>query len=157
MPLRTIPLTQEAYDKNVAEIKRLLIEKKALQGRVNVAREMGDLSENGAYKYAKIELGNVSKQLRDLHLLIDSAIITVPQTSTNTVGFGSRVTISDGKTTQTYTLVTMYESDLAAHKLSQESPIGSALMNKKKGDIVKITTPSGTITYTIVTIEWSPI
>lgn len=153
MPLRTIPLTQEAYDKYMAEIKRLLIEKKALQGRVNVAREMGDLSENGAYKYAKIELGNVSKQLRDLHLLIDSSIITSPQTTTNKVGFGSKVTISDGKSTETYTLVTMYESDLAAHKLSQESPIGAALMNKKKGDTVKITTPGGTISYTIITIE----
>lgn len=153
LPLKSIQLTQEAYDKALAEIKRLQAEKKDLQTRVNVAREMGDLSENGAYKYAKIELGTVNKQLRDLHLLVDSAIITAPQTSTDQVGFGSKVTISDGKSNQTFTLVTMYESDLAAHKLSLESPIGAALVNKRKGDRVTVTTPTGTVSYIIVRIE----
>ena len=153
MPLRTIPLTQEAYDKNLAEIKRLLIEKKELQARVNTAREMGDLSENGAYKYAKIELSTVNKQLRDLHLLVDSAIITKPQSGGNVVGFGSKVTISDGSSTQTFTIVSMYESDISARKLSIESPIGAALMNKKMGDTISVTTPSGAINYTIISIE----
>lgn len=150
---KKIPLTQQAYDETTEKIAHLKNEKKALQERVQIAREMGDLSENGAYKYAKIELGSVNRQLRDLYQLLHSAVITQPVSNANSVSFGSKVTISNGKSQQTYTIVSMYESDILQRKLSQESPIGSALLNKKAGDSVELTTPAGTATYTIITIE----
>lgn len=153
IPKKTIPLTQAAFDKYKADIARLMAEKKELQKRVNIAREMGDLSENGAYKYAKIELGSVNKQLRDIHQLLDEAVITAPKANSNIVEFGSKVNISDGNTQETYTIVSMYESDLSKKLLSQESPIGAALLGKKKGDTVQVTTPAGTTTYTILSIE----
>lgn len=121
--------------------------------RLKEAREMGDLSENGAYKYAKFELGSIGRQLRQLRFQLDNGVI-VAKTATDTVSFGSCVTVthSSGKRMM-FTIVSSYESNPLENKLSMDSPIGSALLGKKLHESVVVQTPAGEQTFTILKIE----
>lgn len=148
-PLPTIPFTQEALDKIKKQYHSLQLERKEIMERLKIAREMGDLSENGAYKYAKFELGSVSRQLRDLKHLLDNGYIKVKTFSSDRVEFGSKVVITEGNNEFTFTIVSAHESDLTQNKLSMDSPLGHALMGKAIGDKITITAPIGDITYTI--------
>lgn len=148
-----IPFTADAYAKMQAEYRKLQIEQDELVIRVNTARLMGDLSENGAYKYGKIELGNVRHRLRELkHLIMHGQIITA-STSSGTVSFGNTITLKSANKTMTFTLVSQYESDPMQGKLSDESPIGQAVKGKKVGDEVVVSTPNGEMKYEIVSVE----
>lgn len=147
-----IPLTQEGYSHFVAEEARLKSERAKAQERVTVAREMGDLSENGAYHYGKMELASYSRQLRQVQHIVLHGEVMIP-TTYDCVQFGHRVTLShDGKTFH-YLLVSQYESDPSKGKLSIESPLGAALLRKKVGESVESKTPSGIRRYTIQKIS----
>lgn len=148
-----IPFTKDAYAKLQADFARLSQEKIDLMARLKTAREMGDLSENGAYKYAKIELGSVGRQLRHLRHLLENGEIIVKKATSTTVEFGSTVTLKNAQDELTYTIVSMHESDMLEHKLSIESPIGQAIMGKKVGEEVAVKTPGGTIIYTIMAVR----
>lgn len=148
-----IPLTKEAYAAAEAKFAKLKQEKKETQQRLNEAREQGDLSENGAYKYAKIELGSLNRQLREVRHLLENGVVTEKTTDTSTVQFGHTVTIADEKGEQTFTLVTHHESDPLEGKLSVESPIGAALVGKRVGEVARISLPSGETHYTIISIS----
>lgn len=147
-----IPFTQEAYQKLEAEFARLTALRKEVMGRLQVAREMGDLSENGAYKYAKFELGSINRQLSQTRHLLKYGVVT-SKTSVDSVGFGNTVTVSVRGKEITYLMVSMHESHLADKKLSIESPIGSALVGKKVGEKVLVKVPNGEVEYTIMKIE----
>lgn len=147
-----IPFTEEAYQEMQAEYQKLLQEEKEVLVRLQTAREMGDLSENGAYKYAKFELGSVRRQKNKLKYLLTNGVISQKQ-SNSMVGFGSTVVITDGKTTKTILMVSKHESDPKANKISIESPIGQALLHKKVGATVSVTTPRGPIEYQIKSIS----
>lgn len=145
---KTIPLTQEVLEAKKAEKARLTQLRIEVVQRLQTAREMGDLSENGAYHAAKFELGNVGRQLREVNHLLANAY--VPQVSKGSVaGFGKTITLSNGQKTLTFMLVSQYESDPKENKLSLESPIGKAVIGKKVGDQVEVTTPSGQIQYSV--------
>ncbi len=147
-----IPFTRSAYEKMQQDVLRLEQEREAVMGRLKVAREMGDLSENGAYKYAKFELGNIHRELRRLKHLIEYGEI-VESAQSNTVEFGSQVTVfSQGKRLQ-FLLVSQHESDPSQGKLSFQSPIGKALLGHKLGDEVMVTTPLGKVMYKITAIQ----
>lgn len=147
-----IPMTQAALDAKQAELARLTTLRAEVVQRLQTAREMGDLSENGAYHAAKFELGNVGRQLRDVNHILANAY--VPQASTAGVaGFGRTITLSNGTKNLTFLLVSQYESDPKENKLSLESPIGQAVIGKKPGDVVEVTTPAGTVQYTVVSVE----
>jgi len=149
----TIPFTQAAYDQMSQDFDRLTAERKEVLVRLQAAREMGDLSENGAYTYAKLELASVSRQLRQLKYLLEYGQVT-HSTSAQEVGFGNTVTLKTNKNKEiAYTLVSIHESDLLAHKLSTESPLGAAIMGKKIGDTVTVVAPVGEMSYTILKIE----
>lgn len=148
-----IPLTKEAYAAAQAKFAKLKQEKKETQQRLNEAREQGDLSENGAYKYAKIELGSLNRQLREVRHLLEYGEVTEKAADTTTVQFGHTVTIADDKGEQTFTLVTHHESDPLKGKLSVESPIGSALLGKRIGEAAVISLPTGETRYTITQIS----
>lgn len=147
---QSIPFTQDAYEKIKSDVKKLQQERVEIMERLKTAREMGDLSENGAYKYAKFELGRVSRQLRDLKHLLTHGVVTQKANNTSQVDFGSTVTIQNPDQELTFTLVSEHESDLSAQKLSMTSPIGSALMGKSVGDTITIDAPAGSISYTII-------
>lgn len=150
---KTIPFTAEAYAKNEAEFKRLTNLRVEVMERLKTAREMGDLSENGAYTAAKFELGNIGRQLRYLRQMLLQGYVAKTSSTTDVVDFGRTITLKDGNKEFRFLLVSEFESNLVEQKLSLKSPIGQAVMGKKVGDVVKVTTPTGQVTYTILKIE----
>lgn len=146
-----IPFTKDAYEEMQRDFERLSVEREEILVRLQTAREQGDLSENGAYKYAKFELGNVNRQLRRLTHLLRYGVITQSRNQ-GVVEFGSTVTLESNGKKLTFTLVSEHESNPAKQKLSFKSPIGQAIIGKKVGDNVKVQTPAGETIYTLLTI-----
>ncbi len=148
-PPAKIPFTPEAYQELEQELQRLQTERVAVLGRLQEAREMGDLSENGAYKYAKLELGTIGRRLRELRHLLSIGAPTLVANQSATIGFGSTVTIKNPARELTFLLVSQYESNPAEQKLSTTSPIGAAVLGKKVGDHITVETPNGPADYQI--------
>jgi transcription elongation factor GreA len=150
MPI--IPFTPAAYAQLKAEKHDLQTERKAVIIRLQTAREMGDLSENGAYKYAKQELGDIGRKLRKLNYLLAEGEVIQPK-SHSVVEFGSSVDLAGPSGTKTYLIVSEYESNPVERKLAMTSPIGAAIMGKKVGDVVNVETPNGNVQFTISAIQ----
>lgn len=137
---------QQRSQKLTTELGEVLI-------RLKDAREMGDLSENGAYKYAKFELGNIRRELGRLKRLLEGGEVVEPA-SGDTVQFGSTVTVvGENGVTKKFQLVSKHETNPAEHKISLESPIGVVLHGKKAGQVVVVKTPHGETKYTISLVE----
>jgi transcription elongation factor GreA len=136
-----------------AQVARLQSELVLVKQRLKEAREMGDLSENGAYHYAKFELGSIRRQLSHARDILSRASVLKKSTDSTQVQLGSTVTIESNTTSKTYTIVSQYEADPSKNTLSAESPIGSALIGKKVGDQVSVTTPRGETTFRIRSIS----
>lgn len=151
--LPTIPFTQEAYDQMVNDLATLRAEEQAVLPRLTAAREMGDLSENGAYKYAKFELGRIRREIKRLENLIAQAKVIATPAVTGVIQFGSVVTVTDGTRELVFTMVSQYESDPLKGKISYQSPLGRALMDHRVGEKVTIETPSGSRHYTILAVN----
>lgn len=149
---RTIPLTAEAHAEAEAKLITLEHEIEATIVRLQEAREQGDLSENGAYKYAKMELGSLRRQLGQTKRLLATSYIAHKSTDQSVIGFGSVVTVSAGAETRTYTLVSHHESNVSEGKLSLESPLGTALKGKAVGAEVAVVAPRGTQIWKILRI-----
>lgn len=152
MPIKNIPFTQIAYEKMFSDKDKLLKLREEVIIRLQTAREMGDLSENGAYKYAKFELGNVNRKLRQLEYLLHFGFVQ-KSNDNKVIGFGNQVTLVSARKEYHFLLVGKHESDPAQQKLSLESPIGKAILNKKAGETVQVETPSGTVSYLIKKIS----
>lgn len=151
-----IPLTQTELDKKKLELKKLLITQDEVIKRLQTAREMGDLSENGAYHAAKHELGNTRRQLGRVRHIIKYGFVpnvSNAKQSSVVVSFGKTITIDNKGKEMTFMLVSQYESNLLEKKLSMESPIGKAIIGKKVGDKTSVETPRGEVTYTILKIK----
>lgn len=152
-----IPFTSIKYQELQNQLAELTAERKLVMVRLQVAREMGDLSENGAYKYAKFELGDINRKMKDISFQLHNGYIVEKNDNTDIVEFGSTVTLEQdsdqGKKQFTYTLVSQYESDPQHGKLSQESPIGQAILGKKVGQTATVSTPRGVVIYTIILIS----
>ena len=143
-----IPFTRKAYSKMQQDQKDLQKERGEILIRLQTAREMGDLSENGAYTAAKFELGGTDRKLRQLAYQLKVGVITESKND-NTVDFGSKVTLKINDTETSFLLVSDRESDPKQNKLSIQSPIGQAVLGKKLGDKVTVLAPAGKTTYTI--------
>lgn len=137
-----IPFTPETFTKMQERLDFLVKLRVEVVERLKVAREMGDLSENGAYRYAKFELGNIGREMRRLQYLLSNGKVGTVSAS-GTIGFGSVVVISSNQEKHQYTLVTEHESDPKLHKLSMKSPLGAALVGKRVGETVIVQTPQG--------------
>lgn len=145
------PFTKDGYEKIKKDFQKLSQKRKEVLIRLQAAREMGDLSENGAYQGAKFELGSIDRQLRQLNYQLKYGEITESKNS-GVIDFGSIVTLNDGTEKQTYTIVGTFESDPSLHTLSGNSPVGKAIMGKRVGDKAIVNTPNGQASYTIVRI-----
>jgi transcription elongation GreA/GreB family factor len=150
---KSIPFTASAYQELKDKWQRLTTEREEVKKRLAIAREQGDLSENGAYKYAKIELGDIGRELRRLRHLLDQGYVSDRTAQVGVIGFGATITLQLGAKTRPYLLVSQHESNPAAGKLSLESPLGQALLGKKVGEIVTVQAPAGETRYTIVAVE----
>lgn len=147
-----IPFTAPHFAQLKTKYAQLTAERAEVMKRLQTAREMGDLSENGAYKYAKFELGSIGRQLADLKYLLTHGFVVKKNPSPQKVEFGCTVKVIAKQKEVTYTIVSQYESNPKEGKLSMESPIGSALLHKKTGDEVPVETPAGVVLYTITDI-----
>lgn len=148
-------LTQEGREKLEEELHYLETEKRAEIGeRIKVAREFGDISENSEYDDAKNEQGMMEARIAEIsRILSEATVVNTPKRSSK-VNIGSTVTVDMNGRERVFTIVGGAESDVAAGKISNESPVGSALLGHKKGDHVEATGPTGKeITMEILKIE----
>jgi transcription elongation factor GreA len=147
-------LTQTGLDELKKELHHLLDQRHTIADRIKQARELGDLSENAEYQTAREEQDRLEGRIGELeHVVQNSKLIKKPKDS-GQVKLGSTVKLkaADGKATQFQVVGTM-EADPLNAKISDESPIGKVLLNKKVGDEVKIKTPAEETTYKITQIS----
>ena len=147
-------LTQEGKEKLEEELHYLETEKRAEIGeRIKVAREFGDISENSEYDDAKNEQGMMEARIAEIsRILSEATVVNTPKRSSK-VNIGS-VTVDMNGRERVFTIVGGAESDAAEGKISNESPVGQALLGRKKGDEVTTTGPTGRdITLTVLKIE----
>jgi transcription elongation factor GreA len=137
------------------ELEAELIDLKGRRGdiadKIANARDFGDLSENAEYDSAREEQGLVESRIAEIEDILLNAEL-IKSGSRTKVGLGSKVELKTGSKNVTYHLVGPVEADPLEGKISNESPIGLALMDKKVGDVATITTPKGDISYEIVHI-----
>ncbi len=153
MDKQTFVLTQEGYDKIVAELDIFQKEKRPKAvARLKAAREMGDLSENSEYHAAKEELGYVDGRIQEIEETLKNTQIVTHNAHLTKVAVGNMVTVLVHNKKELFSMVGELESNITEGKLSHKSPIGMALIGKGKGDVVKITVPSGVVEYKILDI-----
>lgn len=149
---KTYQITEEGKSELEAELDELKGRRGAIAEKIAEARDFGDLSENAEYDSAREEQGLVESRIAEIEdILLNADIIKAGKSSK--VGLGSKVELRTGKKTVKYTVVGPVEADPLEGKISNESPIGVALMDKKVGDKVTITTPKGEISYELVAIS----
>ncbi|QCT42039.1 transcription elongation factor GreA [Candidatus Nanosynbacter featherlites] len=139
-------------DSGRKELEKELAELKSRRGeiaeKIAEARSFGDLSENAEYDAAREEQGLLETRVIEIEDILQHASI-IKSADATVVGLGSAVELKNSDKTVTYTVVGPVEADPMEGKISDESPIGQALMGKKVGDEVTISTPKGEIVYTI--------
>ena len=155
--MKEVILTAEGYEKLKQEIEHLQTEKRReVAERIRVAREFGDIAENAEYDDAKNEQAMLEHKIAQLEeRLLSARVITKKEISKDTVSVGSKVRIRDVAAKQTfeYHIVGSAEANPAENKLSNESPVGKAIMGHKKGDVVEVAAPRGTTKFKILEIK----
>ena len=149
-------LTQEGYDKIVAEHENLVSVKRAeVAERIKEAISYGDISENAEYDSAKNEQAELEERIRTLEEMLRKAkIVQEDDVKGDVVNVGLKVTVKDldTKDVETFSIVGATESDPFNGKISNESSVGKALIGHKKGDKVAVEVPDGIINYQITKI-----
>ena len=152
-----ILLTQEGYDKIVAEHEELVsVRRKEVSERLKEAISYGDLSENSEYDSAKNEQAELEERILKLENMIRKAkIINEQEMRADQVSVGLKVTVQDIDSGEemSFTIVGSTEADPFNGKMSNESEVGKHRLGKKKGDTVEIVVPDGIINYKIVDIS----
>ncbi|RVU70063.1 MULTISPECIES: transcription elongation factor GreA [Lactobacillus] len=147
MAEKSFPMTVEGKEKLEAELKNLkLVKRPEVIQRIKVARSYGDLSENSEYDAAKDEQSHVEDRIAQVEEMLKYAqVVDADAVAPDEVAVGKTVTYTEVGTDdpETYTIVGSDESDPLNGKISNDSPIAQALLGKKKGDTVSITTPGG--------------
>jgi len=148
-------LTQDKFNELKEELDYLkTTRRKEIAESLEYARSLGDLSENAEYQEARDLQASTEERIRKIESVLQSAKI-VSDKKTSTVSLGSTVTIQkDGeKGKHKYSIVGTEEADMAEQKISYVSPLGEAMMGKKKGEPFTFTTPNGTMNYKVVSID----
>jgi transcription elongation factor GreA len=148
-------LTKEKFQEFTTELEYLRSEKrKEVAEHLEYAKKLGDLSENAEYQEAREEQAEVEDRINHLESVMKHAII-MDGAHSDIVGMGSVVKVQkDGESdVRTYKIVGSEEADMIAGKVSNMSPMGSALMGKKKGDKFSFKTPKGEMKYALVKVE----
>jgi len=156
---KKIQFTKAGHQKINSELKELTeLKHPAAKDRLSKARAMGDLKENSEYHAAKDDLGTIVGRIAELEEMlrwaeiVDDAVVNLED---DLVRLGCKVIIDKNGQRDQYHIVGEYEVDPMIKKISHTSPIGKALMGKKKGDIVEVVIPSGKHIYTIIDIKQS--
>jgi transcription elongation factor GreA len=145
--LKDVILTPEGYENLKQELDYLRTDKRReIADRIRVAREFGDIAENAEYDDAKNEQAMLEHKIAQLEeRLAHARVIDTGDVDTSVVSIGSRVRLRDldAKATVEYHIVGSAEANPTAQKLSNESPVGKAIMGRKKGETVEVATPRG--------------
>ncbi|MDE2213402.1 MAG: transcription elongation factor GreA [Patescibacteria group bacterium] len=148
-------LSQEKFNELTRELDELRTKRRReVAEQLEYARSLGDLSENAEYQQAREMQAGVEERIQKLEVILKNAKI-VRGERTDSIGMGSIVSVqkvSDGEK-HSYTIVGAEEADMLSGKISYHSPLGSALMGKKKGDEFSFHTPKGTARYKILKVE----
>ncbi len=148
---KTYQITAEGKKELEAELEHLKGRRGEIADKIAEARDYGDLSENAEYDAAREDQGIVETRIAEIEDILQNAEI-ITRVKKGVVGLGSVVKLKKGSKTVQYTVVGPVEADPLEGKISNESPIGQALMGKKIGDTATITTPKGEITYQITSV-----
>ncbi|MBM3125172.1 MAG: transcription elongation factor GreA [Chloroflexi bacterium] len=148
-------LTPEGEARFKAELEELKGKKREeISKRLRAAIQMGDLSENADYHKAKEDQAFLEGRIMELEVILRNSVLIEKKVDSEVVGLGSHVTIQEqGMDPETYHIVGPTEADPRNGKISHESPIGLAIMDKKVGDVTEAQTPGGKIKFKIVRIE----
>lgn len=145
-------LTEEGVAELKAEHEALVAERRPVAEKIKTAREFGDLAENAEYQTARQEQEKLESRISEVEYILQNlAVISKPKGIVK-VQIGSTVTLKNGST-KTFQVVGTVEADPLNGKISDESPIGKALLGKKIGDEVEIKTPAETSVYKLVEIS----
>jgi transcription elongation factor GreA len=155
--VKEVILTSEGYERLKQEIEELSTTKRReVAERIRVAREFGDIAENAEYDDAKNEQMLLEHRIATLEeRLRDARVISKKDIAKDVVSIGSKVKLRDvaAKETVEYHIVGSAEANPAQNKLSNESPVGKAIIGKKKGETVEVTAPRGTLKFKILEIK----
>jgi transcription elongation factor GreA len=148
-------LSKDGLEKLRAELEEMTSVRRAeVAARIHDAKEHGDLSENAEYEDAKNEQAFVEGRIATLEAMIKSAILIEDNHGSDHVAIGSTVDVTTGNgASSSFTIVGSAEAKPLAGRISNESPVGRALLGRKKGDAVIVRVPAGDVTYTITDIR----
>ena len=150
---KTTYISADGLDKLKAELEEMLaVRRPEIAQRIHDAKEHGDLSENAEYEDAKNEQAFVEGRIQTLEAMIKNAAIIDEHGSTDHVGIGSTVKVDGEDGPQTFSIVGSAEAKPAEGRISNESPVGRALLGRRKGEKVVVKVPAGDFSYTIVDI-----
>lgn len=149
-------LTKEGYEALLKKVERLqTVSRAEISEKIKAAREFGDLSENAEYDAAKEEQANVENEIKELNEIIANVVIIDDmKQDAKAVGLGSTVKIQNEATGEKYEfrVVGFAEADCLENKIANDSPLGAALMGKRKGMSVNVVSPDGAASYRVVNI-----
>ncbi|HLZ23132.1 MAG TPA: transcription elongation factor GreA [Ktedonobacterales bacterium] len=152
-----IPMTREGLEEKRARLHFLVTERRQqVADYIHEAKEAGDVSESSAYEDAKNLQAMVEGEIQELQRVVDNAyIIEVPDETEGhrTVRLGSKVQIETPRGLKEMTLVSTHEANTITGKISNDSPVGRALLGHSEGDKVEVVTPGGTQIYTVKAIK----
>ena len=152
MNAKPVYLTAEGLEKLKAELNELItVERPRIAARIHEAKLDGDLSENAEYEDAKQEQSFLEGRIATLEQQLRNAAV-IEKANGDKVGIGSKVVIKGTEGEETFTIVGSAEAAPREGRISNESPVGAALMGRKKGETVVVQAPSGPIEFTLVRI-----
>ena len=131
------------------------VREKEVAQQIKEARSFGDITENSEFDEAKTEQGKLYAKIAEIKNLVENAEIVHASDKTDSVGIGSKVTVRDLESgiEDKYEIVGSQEADPILFRISDDSPFGKGLMDKKKGDVVEIEAPAGVLKYEILSID----
>lgn len=150
-----LKITREGMNKLTEELRVLETERlKELSERIANASDEGDVSDNSEFEELKEEYYYVEERIREVRGILSRADLLEEGSADGTISLGSRITVKaeDDDAEETWLLVNEEEASAKDGRISDESPVGVALMGKQKGDSVAIKTPGGNFTYTIINV-----
>lgn len=155
MPEKPIFLTPEGRAKLEAELEQLKTVRRAqVAERIHAAKEEGDIMENSAYDEAKNEQAFVEGRILTIEQMLKNAVMIDATRASDSVGIGSYVTVAEqGNSTEVYQIVGSAEADPTRGRISNESPIGRALLGKRIGDEIQVKVPDGVRHLKIIDIR----
>jgi transcription elongation factor GreA len=157
MDIKKIYLTKEGLENLQKEYEQLTkVRRPEVLEMVSQARNQGDLSENAEYQAAREELSFIDGRIDEMEEMLKQVVLideNAKKGSKKTIALGAKVTLHVGNSKNVYMVVGEFEADPAAKKISDQSPLGKALMGKEVGEKVEVEAPAGKVIYTIASIE----